>query len=128
MSTTGHEIDPNGVNHPKGYNMHPSGVECIEIIRHLTFDTGCVFKYLFRFEYKDGDKDVKKAKWYMEDFATQDVMLDRRPPAHVLEKLLKIWNTEPDERLKWIWGLFLQYLRSPRVSRMQELRNAVSRI
>lgn len=128
MSTTGHEIDPNGVNHPVGYNMHPSGVECIEIIRYLTFDTGCVFKYLFRFEYKDGSKDVNKSKWYMEDFAVNKVPLDRRPPAKVLEKVKKVWETEPNPQIKWIWGLFLTYLSNPTPYRMEELRNAVSRL
>lgn len=36
------------VNHPKHYNSHPSGIECIEIIRHYTFDIGSAIKYLWR--------------------------------------------------------------------------------
>lgn len=36
------------VNHPVHYNKHPGGIECIEIIRHYTFDTGCAIKYLWR--------------------------------------------------------------------------------
>ena len=28
------------VNHPKHYNGHPSGVECITVVEHLTFNVG----------------------------------------------------------------------------------------
>lgn len=30
--TTGYEIDPNGVNHPQHYNLHPAGIECIDVL------------------------------------------------------------------------------------------------
>ena len=56
------------VNHPKHYNSHPSGVECIEIIRSMDFNIGSVFKYLFRSEYKeDFLQDLNKALWYLKD-------------------------------------------------------------
>ena len=58
------------VNHPAHYNNHPSGVECIEIVRHMTFNVGNVLKYLWRSGLKDGEpvlKDFKKALWYLED-------------------------------------------------------------
>lgn len=74
-STTGKEIDPHGVNHPAHYNTDPSGVECIEVVRHLSFNWGSAFKYAFRAGKKDltGDmleselKDLKKAVWYLTD-------------------------------------------------------------
>ncbi|OPZ79377.1 MAG: hypothetical protein BWY78_00051 [Alphaproteobacteria bacterium ADurb.Bin438] len=58
------------INHPKHYNSHPSGVECITIARHHNFNIGNVFKYLWRAGLKDGNsniQDLKKAKWYLED-------------------------------------------------------------
>lgn len=64
------------VNHPVYYNRHPSGVECIEIIRHYCFDVGCAMKYLWRCGLKsesgmtDREKeveDLKKARWYIDD-------------------------------------------------------------
>lgn len=58
------------VNHPAHYNQHPSGVECIEIVRHMTFNVGNVFKYLWRSGLKDSEpvlKDFKKALWYLQD-------------------------------------------------------------
>ena len=64
------------VNHPKHYNSHPSGVECIDIIRHYCYDIGAAIKYLWRAGLKteegmtDRDKeieDLRKAIWYIND-------------------------------------------------------------
>lgn len=64
------------VNHPKHYNSHPSGIECIEIARHYCFSIGNVFKYIWRAGLKkelgteDIDKeieDLEKASWYLND-------------------------------------------------------------
>lgn len=36
------------VNHPIHYNQHPSGIECIDIVRHHDFNIGNVIKYIWR--------------------------------------------------------------------------------
>ncbi len=68
--------DKENVNHPKHYNSHPSGVECIDIIRHYCYDIGAAIKYLWRAGLKteegmtDRDKeieDLRKAIWYIND-------------------------------------------------------------
>lgn len=76
------ENKPNDpVNHPSHYNSHPSGVECIEITRHMSFNVGNVFKYLWRAGLKGADnastsfeakkaaalQDHKKAFFYLKD-------------------------------------------------------------
>lgn len=64
------EASADGVNHPKHYNQHPSGIECIEVVRHMNFNLGNVFKYLWRAGLKDGVidlEDLKKARWYLDD-------------------------------------------------------------
>ena len=54
------------VEKPKHYNSHPSGVECIEITKHLPFAEGNAFKYLFRRKEKGNElQDCKKALWYL---------------------------------------------------------------
>lgn len=56
------------VDHPKYYNEHPSGVECIEIIEFFTFNVGTAMKYLWRAGLKPGEStihDLKKAAWYL---------------------------------------------------------------
>lgn len=68
--------DVERVDHPDYYNQHPSGVECIDIIRHYCFDIGNAIKYLWRAGLKveegltDKQKeieDLRKAIWYIQD-------------------------------------------------------------
>lgn len=58
---------PDMVNHPPHYTTHPSGVECIQITRYMTFDIGNAFKYVFRSSRKNGRQDIEKARWYLRD-------------------------------------------------------------
>lgn len=55
------------VNHPKYYNEHPSGVECIDIIEHFSFNIGNAIKYIWRAGFKSSDivEDLEKAIWYL---------------------------------------------------------------
>jgi hypothetical protein len=56
------------VNHPKHYTSHPSGVECIEITRHMGYNLGNVFKYVWRADLKGKDiEDLEKAVFYLQD-------------------------------------------------------------
>lgn len=65
------------VNHPQYYNQHPSGVECIDIIRNYVCDIANAFKYLWRAGLKGEEgmtridkeiEDLQKAVWYIRDF------------------------------------------------------------
>lgn len=58
------------VDHPKHYNQHPSGIECIEIVRHMNFNLGNAIKYLWRAGLKDSQpsiQELEKAIWYIKD-------------------------------------------------------------
>ena len=64
------------VNHPKHYNSHPSGIECIEIVRHHDFNIGNALKYLWRAGIKTEEgisnkekqiEDLHKAIFYIND-------------------------------------------------------------
>ncbi len=56
------------VNHPFHYTVHPSGVECIEITRHMSFNLGNALKYIWRADHKGNVvEDLKKARWYLDD-------------------------------------------------------------
>ncbi len=53
---------------PSHYRRHPSGVECIEIVRHLNFNVGNAIKYIWRYQDKgDPIENLKKAQWYLDD-------------------------------------------------------------
>lgn len=55
---------------PDHYKSHPSGVECIEVTRHMNFNVGNAIKYLWRQGLKDSNpsiQDLTKAQWYISD-------------------------------------------------------------
>jgi hypothetical protein len=55
------------VNHPDHYCRHPSGVECIEIVEHMSFNIGNAIKYLWRAGLKGpAMEDLLKARWCIE--------------------------------------------------------------
>lgn len=55
------------INHPKHYTQHPSGVECIQITEHMSFNLGNAVKYIWRADLKaDAIEDLKKARWYID--------------------------------------------------------------
>ena len=57
------------VNNPSHYNQ--AGVEAIDAIRAATGEgfeyylQGNIMKYLWRYRYKNGVEDLKKAEWYL---------------------------------------------------------------
>lgn len=55
------------VNHPKHYNSHGSGVECITVTEHMNFNLGNAVKYIWRAGLKSEDAitDLEKAAWYV---------------------------------------------------------------
>ena len=59
------------VNHPPHYTSDPSGVECIEVTRHRTFNVGNAIKYLWRAGLKGDEsktiEDLKKSVFYIND-------------------------------------------------------------
>lgn len=62
------------VNKPSHYNQ--SGIECIDAMKAMTWGTNVEphaaycwqnsFKYLWRWPYKNGLEDLRKAKWYLD--------------------------------------------------------------
>lgn len=54
------------MNHPRHYNAHPSGVECIDVVEHMGFNLGNAVKYLWRADLKGAPlEDLEKAAWYV---------------------------------------------------------------
>ena len=65
-----HDDEDDMVNHPPHYNKY--GIECIDALRAATGEgfeyylQGNVIKYMWRYRYKNGIEDLKKANWYLE--------------------------------------------------------------
>ena len=54
------------VNNPKHYTKHPSGIECITVTEHMSFNLGNAIKYIWRADEKGKAlEDLKKAEWYI---------------------------------------------------------------
>ncbi|WP_255315272.1 DUF3310 domain-containing protein [Paenibacillus barengoltzii] len=65
-------IEGDPVNHPPHYTR--GSIECIEAIEAATsglegpeaYSTGAAIKYLWRWKWKNGVEDLKKARWYLD--------------------------------------------------------------
>ena len=67
MSDIEKSMTDEAVHHPKHYNSHPSGVECIDVVEHMSFNIGNAIKYLWRQGLKSkGPQDLEKAIWYIQ--------------------------------------------------------------
>lgn len=61
------EIHYDSVHHPRHYNEHPSGVECVSITEHFNFCRGNAIKYIWRAGLKGDElEDLRKARWYLD--------------------------------------------------------------
>lgn len=64
-----HKPNEDNVNNPSHYNQ--AGIECIDAIKASLGDNyqdyckGNIMKYLWRYKYKNGIEDLKKAQWYL---------------------------------------------------------------
>ncbi len=66
--THNHEAPAEDAINPAHYRRHPSGIECIEVVRHMNFNTGNAVKYIWRYLDKgDPVENLKKAQWYIDD-------------------------------------------------------------
>jgi hypothetical protein len=55
------------IEKPRHYTEHPSGIECIQVTEHMSFNLGNAIKYIWRCDLKqDAIEDLKKAKWYID--------------------------------------------------------------
>lgn len=69
MSTTQSEDPTERVDHPRWYNQHASGIECIEIIEHSPGNLSAAVKYIWRCGLKQSEtplRDLQSARWYTE--------------------------------------------------------------
>lgn len=68
MKTIEKDETVNWIESPPHYNT-PSGIECINIIRHFPQAFATAIKYVWRFRDKwDPEEDLKKAEFYLNDY------------------------------------------------------------
>jgi hypothetical protein len=66
------------VNNPHHYNT--GKIECIDAIKESMdshdfkgYLKGNILKYLWRYEYKNGVEDLRKAKWYLDKLIEENL-------------------------------------------------------
>lgn len=79
------DFDP--VEKPKHYNTHPSGVETITVTRQMGFDLGNAVKYVWRAPSKNGEEDLRKARFYLRDYMHNHNAASAMLPAHELRRV-----------------------------------------
>lgn len=99
--------------------------ECIEFTRLLNFNLGNAFKYIWRFEHKNGKEDLEKALWYLRDqIENRPVMLDMTPSEYDLMANKAVCCGFEYVHLNALKGvLFAAYMQS-----YEELSMAINRV
>ena len=98
-------------------NINPShyrsdDIECIEVVRHMSFCQGNAIKYLWRLGQKDAaEQELKKALWYMDD------LLEHNWPGTVVN----IIDIDKD-----IYTRSIEYLHSNKQGRKASVKQALS--
>lgn len=69
-------VEKDNVNHPSHYI---GKYECIDVMEDVfgkdALKTFCVmnaFKYLYRFQHKNGVEDIEKARWYLDKYLEEN--------------------------------------------------------
>lgn len=92
------KVTGSAVEHPQHYNAHPSGVEAIDVIEHLTGNIFNTVKYVWRADHKGKTvEDIEKALWYIKRELFRNVTEIPTVPQHVFEKTNKYVAAETDK-------------------------------
>ncbi|QLF84010.1 hypothetical protein SEA_UPYO_31 [Gordonia phage Upyo] len=104
------------VNHPDHYTSHPSGVECIEITRWLSFDVGNAVKYVWRAGLKEATEpaeDLGKARFYLLDMLgklpSRNISPPPREAKHLLVRVITAESEQYGEDHPRVW--FYRFIR-----------------
>lgn len=107
------------VNHPAHYKANASGVECIDVTKHMNFCLGNAFKYLYRRNHKHNPvEDMKKAIWYLNaelERRGEDYPINIRPQVTPIEIELadKIAGAEKENNIGTALGLIARSKYAP---------------
>lgn len=89
------------VNHPRHYNLHPSGVETIDIMEWLPANLACALKHVWRRNDKGATRmDLEKANWYLHREAERVLKYgsDNQPGGELVGYLIqKARESEPED-------------------------------
>lgn len=91
------KVTGSAVENPIHYNLHPSGVEAIEVIEHLTGNIFNTVKYVWRADHKGKTvEDIEKSLWYLKRELGRFITELPTVPNYVFEKTDAYVAAEPD--------------------------------
>ena len=111
---------PISVINPAHYRQG-SGVECIDVVRHLPFAQGNAMKYVWRAGHKDDIRqDLDKALWYVNDCIAQKsavTIMEGSAEANLLTEHRKYLREQGDQvRMNILWLLGIGGMKMAAVS------------
>ena len=81
------------VNHPSWYTKHPSGIECIDLIEHLSCNLANAVKYIWRCGLSETPlRDLKSARWYTERERERFRIFELDDEDELLSKTEVVWR------------------------------------
>lgn len=100
------------VNRAKHYNSHPSGIEIISIIRHMSFDLGCVVKYVARRNGKEYSRSLDSAAYYLKDHWANQVQ-ESGEAYQAITLIQQYVFSEVVEEARQVYHAIIEYMQSP---------------
>lgn len=123
------------VNKPAHYRTHESGIEAIEITRHLPSDLANAWKYAMRYEDKGTPKkDLKKLVWYMNDYIehfideNNEVKVQINVPTDICRLMMAVQVAEPNETLAELFNEIIRIVVAQGVVNPCRLKQAIDNV
>ena len=123
------------VNKPAHYRSHESGIEAIEITRHLPGDLSNAWKYAMRYQDKGTPKkDLKKLVWYMNDYIknfideNNEVVAPFAVPPEIKLLMMAVQAAEPDETMANLFKEIIQLVVAQGVVNPCKLKQAIEKV
>lgn len=123
------------VNKPKHYRTHESGIEAIEITRHLPADLSNAWKYAMRYQDKGTPKkDLKKLVWYMNDYLehfiddNNEITVKFEVPSEVKLAMLTVQAAEPEAAIAELFNQIIGIVISQGIGNPCKMKQTLSAV
>jgi hypothetical protein len=114
------------VQKAKHYNVHPSGIEAIIIVRCLNFNMGCAIKYVMRRKDKEYERSLKSAEYYLRDqHQSGNCMVLNYAVFRLLDDYVQ---AEKVSQVATVYRVFSTYLNMPTTPTFDMMIGALTRV
>ena len=125
-SDGGKVVEFDVVNKAKQYNVHPSGIEAIHLVRCLNFNMGCALKYVMRRHGKEYERSLLSAEYYLNDQHRSGIVMVLN--CGIYRLLDDYRQAEPAQQVSTFYRVFSTYLNHPTNQHFEMLISSLQRI